>query len=632
MCGICGIISCKNVAEDIERRVRAMCVNMAHRGPDGDGFFIRQGQGGPSVALGHRRLMIIDLTSAGRQPMSNEDGSLQLTLNGEIYNYKELRRGLEEQGHVFRSHTDTEVVVHLYEQYGPDCVKKLRGMFAFAIWDDKKKALFLARDRVGKKPLLYFFDGKTFCFASEFKALFSCGLVPKETDAQAIDQYLSFGYVPAPQSVYRGVFKLPPAHALTLENGALKVWRYWELDYSRKIRISEEDAAEEVLRILKDAVKIRLYSDVPLGAFLSGGIDSSAVVALMSGLSGARPKTFSVGFSDADYNELKYARAVAEKYGTEHREFMVTPKAAEILPLLAEHYGEPYADSSCVPTYYIAKETRQHVTVALNGDGGDELFAGYERYQAMLLAENFQRLPFFMRQIILKCCRMLPDSPDHKNKLRRLKRFIMGLNMGPASRYTRWIGIFSGGLKSELYSRDFSVLVSMPAAEKYLGSFLDQANGAELLDRLLLTDTMTYLPNDLLVKVDIASMSCSLEARSPFLDHVLIEFAASLPVQFKIKGGERKFILKRAIKGLVPAGNIYRAKMGFGVPVAAWLRGELKGFLYEHIFSAQAISRQYFRQDALKEMFDSHMGGRKDHSFQLWALLMLELWHRQTVN
>lgn len=624
MCGICGVIDYNRgkIREDL---LLQMCRTMQHRGPDDEGIYTDISASGPSAGLGHRRLKIIDLSQAGHQPMSNEDGSVWIVFNGEIYNFQELRGELIEKKHAFRSNTDTECIIHLYEEYGEDCLKYLRGMFAFAIWDSKKETLILARDRVGKKPLLYYHKyGKLF-FASEFCALLASDSIDREINRESIDYYLTFGYIPAPFTIYKDVFKLPAAHMLVLKDNAVKIKKYWELNYEDKIKISEQEAADEVLRLLKEAVRIRLYSDVPLGAFLSGGIDSSTVVALMSQLSTNKVKTFSIGFEDSDYNELKYARNIADRFGTDHREFIVKPKALEILPLLIERYGEPYADSSCIPTYYVSWQTRQYVTVALNGDGGDEVFAGYERYQAMLAAE---RIPKIARGMIRAVSRLLPDSVNFKSRLRRIKRFLNGAVLPAHSRYIRWISIFDDTLKKSIYSQDFMRLACSANPLSFIKPFLGPG---EILgiDSLLLTDTMTYLPYDLLVKVDITSMANSLEVRSPFLDQKFMEFAARLPAEYKMKNFTKKYILKKAIRGLVPKENIYRGKMGFGVPIGDWFRSELRDLLSETILSKTSFSRGYFNPDAVGNMVKLHIERKADYSFQLWALLMLELWHQR---
>ena len=630
MCGICGIVDYRTNSPVEETVLKKMCTDMIHRGPDDEGIFIKNDS--PSVGLGHRRLSIIDLYRAGHQPMANEDGRIWLVFNGEIYNYKELRGRLVDKGHIFKSNADSEVIIHLYEDYGKDCVKYLRGFFAFAVWDETKKLLLLARDRVGKKPLIYYHDEKNLCFASEFFALFANGLVKKEINYEAIHYYLTFGYIPAPLTIYENVFKLPPAHLLILEEREITLEQYWRLDYSNKINISEHDAAEEILRLIKEAVKIRLYSDVPLGAFLSGGIDSSTVVALMSQLSGAKVKTFSIGFKEQDYSELEYARTIAKRFNTEHNEFIVEPKALEILPSLVEHYGEPYADSSCIPTYYVARETRKYVTVALNGDGGDELFAGYERYQAMLISEVYQKFPNFTKNIISNLFRNLPDSTNSKNRLRKIRRFFEAVNLARNQRYLRWVGIFSDDLRDSLYSEDFKKKIQGNDPLNWLLPYLNHPNGLGLLDRLLMTDTNTYLPNDLLVKVDIASMANSLEGRSPFLDHRLMEFVARLPSEYKMKRFIKKYILKKAIKGLVPEKNVHRRKMGFGVPAGEWFRSDLKELLFETVLSDKFFNRGYFNSEAVRTMVYKHINGQKDYALKIWALLMLELWHKRFID
>lgn len=629
MCGICGIIDYNTSSVIDEALLGRMSSKLEHRGPDDQGIFIKKGL--PSVGLAHRRLSIIDLSVAGRQPISNEDGTIQIIFNGEIYNYKQLRGDLERKGHRFSSCTDTETVVHLYEEFGSECLSYLRGMFAFAIWDQRNESLFIARDRMGQKPLVYFYQNGVFCFASEFCALLEGGLIEKEVNEEAIHYYLTFGYIPAPLTAYKSVFKLPPAHQLILKKEKLTIERYWQLNYCPKNNIPEREAADEVLRLLKEAVEIRLRSDVPLGAFLSGGIDSSTIVALMSRFSSERVKTFSIGFQEKDYSELKYAQNIARKFNTEHNEFIVQPKAMEILPLLVERYGEPYADSSCVPAYYVSQQTRQFVTVALNGDGGDELFSGYQRYQGMLCAQFYHRFPSFLRKALSRVFTCLPDSLNAKNRLRNIRRFFKAAELSEGERYLRWVGIFDNEFKKVSYSDDFKRRVFNNDSLAWLNPYLNNEE-LSLLDRVLMTDTNTYLPDDLLVKVDIASMSNSLEARSPFLDYKLQEFVASLPVQYKMKGFVKKYLLKKIIGSFVPRENIYRRKMGFGLPVGEWFRGELKGFLSETILSKRASIRRYFKDEAIQDIFDKHTERKTDYTFQFWALLMLELWHKRFIE
>jgi len=627
MCGICGIIDLKGRTID-RQLIQNMSDAMVHRGPDGEGSYINSWSR-PSVGLGHRRLKIIDLSDNGRQPMANENNDIQLVLNGEIYNYKELRQNLRQKGHIFKSNTDSEVVIHLYEEYGQDCLVHLRGMFAFVIWDEKKKILFMARDRAGQKPLLYYFDGEVFCFASEFNSILASRLIDRQINPESISCYLTFGYIPSPLTIYKNVFKLPPAHFLLLKDEKVAINQYWQLDYSQKIVISEKDAADEISRLLVEAVKLRMHSDVPLGVFLSGGIDSSIITGLMNQISKSKVKTFSIGFKEQDFNELKYARCIAERFDTEHNEFIVEPKAVDILPLLIERYGEPYADSSCIPTYYVSQQTRRYVTVALNGDAGDENFAGYERYQAMLLSQG---MPALLKKAISSFATLLPDSIEPKNRLRRLKRFFAAASLPAPECYLRWVSVFSDQLKESIYSKDFLNKVAKRYPVEWIKSYMDDSNKIDLVDKLLMTDVNTYLPNDLLVKVDITSMANSLEARSPFLDHKLMEFVASLPAEYKMKNLKKKYILKKVARHLIPPKNIHRKKMGFGVPVGKWFRNELKDFLCDTILSGSSLSRGYFKHGAIKNIVKKHVTGQMDYSLQLWSLLILELWHKRFID
>lgn len=631
MCGICGIVDYKEngiINRDVLHR---MCTQMKLRGPDGEGIYIGP-HSKPAVGLGHRRLKIIDLSDAGNQPITNEDRSLWLVLNGEIYNYQQLRKDLENKGHRFRSHTDAEVVLHLYEDFAEGCLSYLRGMFAFALWDEKENKLFLARDRIGKKPFLYYYDNQYFCFASEFSALLASGLFNKDINYAAIDKYLTFGYVPAPETIYRKVFKMLPAHYAIFKDGRLSLQKYWELDYSQKIDISEKEAGQELVKILKEAVSLRLASDVPLGVFLSGGIDSSMVTALMSELT-HKVKTFSIGFDNADFDELKYARNIAKYFSTDHHEFIVKPKAIEILPLLVERYGEPYADSSAIPSYYVSRQTKQYVTVALNGDGGDESFAGYERYQAMAFAEGYNRLPAFFRSGLSQAViRLLPDSVNFKNKRRRLRRLFENVSLPFYLRYCRWVCMINEDDKNNLYHEDFKKQLDNNDPAGWLKNYPALSDKMDLVDCLMAIDIKTNLSNDLLVKMDIASMANSLETRSPFLDHRLMQFAAGLPSKYKMKGFTKKYILKKVAQELIPRKNIHRRKMGFGVPVGDWFRNDLKDFLYENLLSTIALGRGYFKPEVVKNMVKKHISKQKDYTFQLWVLLMLELWHQRFVD
>lgn len=629
MCGIAGIVSQNGAL--LDGRLKPMIDAQAHRGPDAWGVWSDD-----ACALGHRRLAIIDLSEAGRQPMSNAGGDILITFNGEIYNFQQLRRELESLGHRFRTRTDTEAIIYAYEQWGVDCLSKLRGMFAFGVWDQRRRRLFLARDRVGKKPLFYAQFGNRFLFASELQGILADKDVPREVVPQAIDSYLAYGYVPAPHTAFKGIFKLPPAHYLTLDlkdSGFEKrVERYWSLDYQPKLRISEEEACETLREKMTEAVRLRMISDVPLGAFLSGGIDSSIVVGLMAKLSETRVKTFSIGFNEAAYNETDHARRIAERWDTDHHEFIVEPDALSILPKLVRHYGEPYADSSAIPTFYVSQMTRQHVTVALNGDGGDESFAGYERYLGNHIAERFQSAPG-VALAAGALGRLIPDSINPKSRTRQARRFLAVASRPMPERYARWLTFFHDEAKPQLYSSEFAARLN-GRRDGWLKSLFDELPKAAPLnpfDAAMAVDVMSYLPYDLLVKVDITSMANSLEARSPFLDHEVMEFAAALPVEIKVRNRQLKYLLKRAFADLLPPENVNRRKMGFGVPVGQWFRGPLRELLRDALLSGQSLKRGYFREVEIRRLVDLHLESRADHSFQLWNLLMLELWQREFV-
>ena len=626
MCGIVGIV--RNDKSDVDQTLLArMCAAIKHRGPDDDGFYFNG-----AVGLGMRRLAIIDLKS-GQQPIHNQDRTAWIVFNGEIYNYRELRDQLEKLGHSFYTNSDTEAIVHAYDQFGADCPKHLRGMFAFAIWDERSQELFIARDRVGKKPLLYAQVNGQFVFGSEFSALLQHPDIPKDVDFEALNHYLSFMCVPAPLTAYQAIRKLEPGHSLRYRKGDIKIERYWQPDFSKKLDISEQEAGERTIEILREAVKVRLMSEVPLGAFLSGGIDSSAVVALMAEESDTPVKTFSIGFEEQDFSELHHARRVAEHVGADHQEFIVRPDALEVLPILVEHYGEPYADSSAIPTYYVARETRKHVTVALNGDGGDESFAGYERYAAMRLAERYHRIPAVLREsVVRQAIELMPSSETKRSRIRDVKRFIQSASLPKVERYLRWVSVFDTQAKQDLYTENFTRQTQGDSAAALLDPWFARANGSGIVDAALLTDIMTYLPNDLLVKVDIATMANSLEARSPFLDHHVIEFAASLPEKYKMRGLTSKYLLKRILRKLLPAENLGRRKMGFGVPIGHWFRGQLQPFLRETLLAETSLNRGLFRPEAVKRLVELHTRGERDYSHQLWTLLMLELWFQRFID
>jgi asparagine synthase (glutamine-hydrolysing) len=632
MCGIAGILDMQGRAVE-PFLVHRLCEALGHRGPDGEGYYAD----GP-VALGHRRLAIVDL-AGGRQPMSNEAGTVQVILNGEIYNFRELRTRLEGRGHRFATRTDTEVLLHAYEQHGEACVNELRGMFAFAVWDRPRRTLFLARDRVGKKPLFYAQPDGQWVFASELQALLRHPGVSREVDRTALDDYLTYGYVPAPKTIFRGVHKLPPAHWLRLTPGAdgtgsPHMERYWRLGYEPKLRLSEVEAANGLLEVLTEAVRLRMIADVPLGALLSGGLDSGIVVALMSRLSDRPVKTFSIGFEEQPFNELPDARLVAERYGTEHHELVMRPNALEVLPTIVRHYGEPYADSSAIPTYYLARMTREYVTVALTGDGGDECLAGYERYMAGLAADRYAQVPATVRRLGDSLATLLPRSARRRSRLGQARRFLQMAGQPAPERYLGWIGYLPTDEKPALYSPELREHLAGYRAEQWLMGQWQQVARAGLgpLDTMLAVDVETYLPNDLLVKMDIATMASSLEARSPFLDHEVMEFCAALPPRYKASGTRLKHLLRTVGAELLPAQTLSRRKSGFVVPVGDWIRGELRGWTEDLLLSPRALKRGYFQPETLRQLVDGHLEGREDRSFELWALLWLELWHQEFVD
>ncbi len=580
-------------------------------------------------ALGHRRLSIIDL-ACGHQPLANEDGSVWTVFNGEIYNFGELRRRLEQSGHRFSTNSDTEVLVHLYEDEGPEMLARLRGMFALAVWDARRGRLLLARDRLGKKPLVYRREPGRLLFASELKSLLAVPGVPREIDPQALDDYLTYQYVPHPRTIFRGIAKLPPGHYAIYENDRLDVRAYWQPDFNFEEDRTAAEYAGQLREILTAAVEMRLQSEVPLGAFLSGGIDSTIVVGLMSQLMKEPVRSFSIGFPVGEFDETGYARTAAERFGTIHREFQVRPDAMDMLPRLVWHFDEPMADSSAVPTWYVSQHTREQVTVALSGDGGDELFIGYPRYLAVWLAGMFDGAPPLLRRMLAAgYWQKLPGGTRQKSLRRRFKRFIEMLDMPPARRYLEWIAIFGQAQRDSLYEADFAAQLSGEDTLGFLDAALARADRRDRLTAFSLADLVTYLPCDLMTKVDMASMAHGLECRQPFLDHQVVELAARMPRRLKFRRGRGKLILRETFKDLLPESIRRRPKMGFGVPLDHWFRGELREFAREILFDKRALDREYFRPAAVAQLWEEHQQGRFNHGYRLWALLILELWQRE---
>jgi asparagine synthase (glutamine-hydrolysing) len=625
VCGIAGRLNFRTGAPVDPGILHGMGDLLAHRGPDGEGFWHQE-----AVGLAHRRLAIVDLSDAARQPMTAEDPRVRVVCNGEIYNFRELRMELESRGHRFRTRSDTEVLLAAYAAYGLDCLSRLRGMFAFALWDGGRRRLLLARDRTGKKPLYYRLDGDGIAFASEPKAFLADPSFEARPDVAALSDYLTYHYVPAPGSAFAGVRRVPPAHYLVVEDGQVRLERYWRLRYQPKRQLSEGDAAAELLARLRDAVRCRLVADVPLGAFLSGGIDSSTVVALMAEAGAAPVRTFSIGFEEREYDELPYARLVARRYGTDHHEFVVRPEAVDVLPRLVWHYNEPYADSSAIPTFYLAELTRRHVTVALNGDGGDENLAGYRRHLAGRLAERYAGLARPLQRPLAALLAAVP-APG-RGMAAYARRFLAGLGDPPARRYARWASHLDPALKWELTTEEFRRAAGDRDSLEHLTDAFRHAEGSDLIDATLAGDVETYLPDDLLVKVDIATMAHGLEGRSPFLDHDLMEFCASLPSDLKLHGLTTKYLLKRALRGLLPAPVIDRPKQGFAVPIDRWLRGELRTMAHDVLLDARTLRRGYFHERVVRRLLEEHGRGVRGWHAQLWSLLVLELWHRMFVD
>ncbi len=663
MCGIAGAAWSNGAAPLSPATLERMTSAIRHRGPDDAGmYFSASGSSsptdsvanefsisssGPQAALGFRRLSIIDL-STGHQPLSNEDDSVWIVFNGEIYNYRELRTDLEARGHRFRTQTDTECIVHLYEELGSECVRDLRGMFAFAIWDNRRKRLLLARDRIGKKPLFYRLDRGQLTFASELKSLLLVPDAPRKMNLRAIDSFLCYQYVPHPDCILEGYHKLSPGHVAVFEDGKLDVRRYWRPPFepetedlksqisNSKSQISDWSAdrwRQELRRTLTEAVRLRMRSDVPLGAFLSGGIDSTIITGLMQEQSDRPVHSFSIGFPVKEFDERSYAREAAKHLGTEHHELVVEPNALEILPKLIWHYDEPFADSSAIPTMYLAEMTRRHVTVALSGDGGDELFAGYERYQAVRLAARVDRLPTALKKLLTaQLWQKLPSGAGKNSLLRRGKRFLAALGEPPEKRYLRWVGIFEECQRRELYRPEFARALGDHDPGEFLRDAYAACPSRDFVTRTTCTDILTYLPCDILTKVDIASMALSLECRSPFLDQQVVELAARMPIELKLHGRQGKQVLIDTFADLLPPSIRHRRKMGFGVPLPNWFRGELQPFLRDVLFDSRTLARGFFEPSAVQRLFDEHVQAKTDHAHRLWALLCLELWQRMYLD
>ena len=620
MCGIAGIVDAGAGHKIEAAAIHRMCQAIVHRGPDDEGIFVKDGAG-----LGMRRLSIIDL-SGGRQPIFNEDQSIWVVFNGEIYNFPELKPELEARGHRFYTHTDTEVIVHLYEEMGAECVQKLRGMFAFAVYDSRRQSLLIARDRLGKKPLHYALEDGKLYFGSEIKSLLAVAPQLAELDLQGILQYLYYGYILEPQTAFRNIKKLPPGHVLEFRDGAIKIKQYWDVPtYGTSHPASEGEVLEELDRRLGEATRIRLISDVPLGALLSGGVDSSIVVALMARASSGPVKTFSIGFENEKFNESHYARLVAERFCTEHHELTVKPELEETLDHLSRMMEEPFGDSSMLPTYYVCRMARQHVTVAVSGDGGDELFAGYDRYLTSLTRRRYDGIPGWIGKLYREQLHgRLPGRMYGRN-------LAWNATLSPRDRYLDTMSFFPALHRERaLFDEGFLRIadgLADPLAQ--FRGYYDNAPAPDAMSRLLYLDTKTYLVGDILTKVDRMSMLTSLEVRVPMLDHQFVEWVAALPIEWKLRGHTRKYLLKKLAERLqIPSELLHRPKQGFQLPLVDWMRREMKESVLQILLEPRTLQRGYFKPRAVRALVEEHLSKRRNRSGLLWRLLVLELWHR----
>ena len=600
--------------------VHRMCQTIVHRGPDDEGVYVR----GP-VGLGMRRLSIIDL-SGGKQPIHNEDETIWIVFNGEIYNFPELRRELEARGHHFYTHSDTEVIVHLYEESGADCVKKLRGMFTIALYDDRSGTLLLARDRLGKKPLHYAIHEGRLYFGSEIKTILAVQPDLAEIDQEGLLQYFYFGYIPDPLTIFSKIHKLPAGHLAEFRNGEIKVRQYWDLpEYGTHTAISEEECLEQLEKRLQEAVRIRLISDVPLGALLSGGVDSSIVVALMARESAKPVQTFSIGFKEEKFNESEYARQVAERFATDHHEMILDPNLEDTLTYLSAMLEEPFGDSSMLPTYYVCRMARQQVTVALSGDGGDELFAGYDRYLTAMDRRKFDSLPGWVGSIYRERIHSLIPAGTYG------KNLAWNASLNERDRYLDAMSFFPALHREQhLFTSEFLERAKgLPDPLAQWQHLYDDAPAKDRLSRLLYLDTKTYLNGDILAKVDRMSMATSLEVRVPMLDHEFVEWVTSLPVEWKFRAGARKHILKKLAERVgIPSEVIHRRKQGFQLPLVEWMRDEQKARFWNVLLEPRTLQRGYLKPSAVRNLIDEHVQGRRNRSGLLWRMLVLEMWHR----
>lgn len=626
MCGICGIISHSPDLRIDKAFVEKMCEQIVHRGPDADGYYVNE-----NMAFGMRRLRIIDLET-GDQPIYNEDKTIGVVFNGEIYNYAELREDLIQKGHKFHTNADTEVLVHLYEEKGENLVRELRGMFVFAIWDTNTKKIFIARDRLGIKPLYYINTPNYFIFASELKSIVSLPVVNKEIDLDALNDYFSFLYVPAPLSIYKNIYKLPPAHYMILADKELDINQYWTPGFDKKVCIGDENEyVDSFISLLEDSVRCRLISDVPLGVFLSGGIDSSLVVATMSRVSNGPVETFSIGYEGdgSFFDERRYSRIVSKRFGTNHHEFVLRPtNVEELLEKVVPQFDEPFADASAIPNYILSKETRKYVTVALSGLGGDELCGGYERYVGCMLGAKYRKLPKILRRhIIQKAVNRIPDSKKGNHFNERLKRFVNSSDYSFIDRYFEIVATFNTEAKKMLLLPEVTKSVTRSSDEIFYNHYSRLSANSDPINAMSFLDLNTYLVDDLLTLTDRMSMASSLEVRVPLIDHLLVEFFAGVPPRLKIKAYSKKYLLKKAAERLLPKEVIYRKKKGFSVPLVLWFRGEIKDYVKTILSEAALKSLGYFNPAYVTSVLDDHLSGRRNYDEKIWALINFVKWH-----
>jgi asparagine synthase (glutamine-hydrolysing) len=626
MCGICGVVDFAREDATTSLALATMNRTLLHRGPDEEGTHCSK-----HAALAMHRLRVID-PAGGRQPLANEGETVWVVFNGEIYNFRELRADLVRRGHAFRTRSDTEVIVHAYEEFGEGCLDRLHGMFAFAVWDTRSRRLFLARDRLGIKPLHYWAVGDRIAFASEIKALLTLPDVSPRVDEQGLDLYLTYGYIPSPYTIFQKIYKLPPAHYMVAERGRIYVRCYWDFTPADASTKSAREYGEELQVRLQESVRAQLVSDVPLGAFLSGGLDSSTVVALMSKALPVPVKTFSIGFQEATFNELPYAQAVAERYGTDHHSLILEPRAVERLPELLTHFDEPFGDQSAIPTYFVSEFARKQVTVVLTGDGGDEIFGGYEWQRRYLMTNRLQVLPMSIRRRLPSLASAFGAPTAHRAKQEKLRNFLLDAASSAEDGYLRRLTLFDSSARAALYSSDFRRHVDGWDSQAALRSWVRSLPATDFRNRMLYADTHFYCPEDCLTKVDRMTMAWSLEARVPLLDHTLVEFMASAPPDLKLRGLTSKYLLRQAVRDLLPAPLLARRKQGFSIPLGGWLRGPLRGVLRDTLLGDQARTRGWLRPDVIARMINQHTTGERDHAHQLWALLALELWAQEYVD